>query len=521
MKRLKKIAALMITMVMVFSMTACGDKKTSSEDSGGEHNGGKEVEIKYWNAGNGIEWLNALVKEFNGKQSDWYVKVTPSPEASALATAWGQKDVDTADLYITGNVEYDAKYMEPLEDLLKETADGDKKTLGEKFNPVYLELERTPEGHIYSLASELAAPAIVYNTKLFAEAGIDETPRTTNELVVVCDRLLQSNITPWIHFKAGGYYDRVRTIWRAQYDGWDYVENNFVHLKDENGNSPSKEVLMKKDGRYEALKVMEKVLTKDNVFKGSNSYDHVTAQTMFLNDRIGMMVNGAWLGNEMAGQGSLEGFAMMKTPVISSIVDKLTTVKSDTLLRELVSAIDAVTDGKEDISKYQSGSDYIIDGTNVSAADWDYVRAARNTIYTSAVEMGAFIPTYAAEKEGAKEFMKFMFSDEGLKIKTNILHQAPSISLSTGETFDMEGWNSFEKSAFELTLSGEKIVTTVNRKNASKIFAGFLTTDFARNSFVSSFCASNEADRMTADECWKKMTDTFESSFDRWVEEIK
>lgn len=520
MKKVSRIVALLLVFVMMLSVAACGKKSEGEKTNLGKHNGGKEVEIKYWNAGQGTEWIESAIKAFNEKQSDWYVTYTATASAEAVLASFGQDDIDTADLYFVAGG-YDISNMEPLESILDETAPGDKKTLGEKFNSAYLDLERATDGHIYSLSHLLAAPGIVYNTKLFEEAGIKELPRTTNELLIVCDKLLQKDITPWIHFKSGGYYDRVRSIWRAQYDGIDYFQNHFITLTDEQGNSPSKEILTKKDGRYEALKVQADLITKENVVKGSNSHDHITAQTMFLNDKIGMMVNGAWLGQEMASVGSVDNYEMMKTPVISTITDKLTSVKSDADLRKLVSAIDAVTDGKEEETKYQSGDAYVVDGKQISKADWDYVRAARNTIYTEATESGAFIPKYSDAKDGAKEFLKFLFSDEGLKIVINILRQAPSLELSTGEEFDTTEWNSFETSALALTKSGEAIVTNVWRKNASKIFTMQLTNDFAMRSFIPSFCASNASDRVTADEAWQTIQDEFESKFDRWLDNVK
>ena len=101
-----------------------------------------------------------------------------------------------------------------------------------------------------------------------------------------------------------------------------------------------------------------------------------------MKEPIGMMVNGAWLGTEMASVGDVDDFRMMKTPVISSITDKLTTVSGDSVLRKLVSAIDAVTDGTAKESTYQSGDGYAVGGKTVSKADWDYVRTARNTIFS-------------------------------------------------------------------------------------------------------------------------------------------
>jgi ABC-type glycerol-3-phosphate transport system substrate-binding protein len=519
MKKAGRIVALLLVLVMALSVAGCSGKGGGKGGSG-KNNGGKKVEIKYWNAGQGTEWLESVVKAFNESQSDWYVEYTATAAAEAVIAAYGQADIDTTDIYIAPGIT-DTKYMEPLEDILEETAKGDKKKLGEKFSEAYLSLERMKDGHIYSLGTLNAAPGIVYNTKLFEEAGIKDLPRTTNELLIVSDKLTQKNITPWIHFKGGGYYEYLQSIWRAQYDGIDYFNNNVLTLTDASGKSPSKEVMLKKDGRYEALKVQANLITKESVLKGSNSYDHITAQTMFLNDKIGMMVNGAWLGKEMSSIGSIDGYKMMKTPVISSITDKLTTVKSDSDLRKLVSAIDAVTDGKEQESAYKSGDGYTVDGKTVSKADWDYVRTARNTIFSDAGEGGTFIPNYSKEKEGAKAFLKYLFSDEGMKLVVGILRQAPSLALSTGEAYDTSSWNSFEKSALELSMSGEAIVTRVTRKNSHKIFSMSLTNDYAWANYIPNFCATNAADKMTADQAWQKIHDALEEGWDRWVETAK
>lgn len=51
--------------------------------------------------------------------------------------------------------------------------------------------------------------------------------------------------------------------------------------------------------------------------------------------------------------------------------------------------------------------------------------------------------------------------------------------------------------------------------------AGQGTNDFAMRSFIPSFCASNAADRVTADEAWKTIQDVFESEFDRWLDTVK
>ena len=519
MKNIKKVTALFLAAIMTMSLAGCGGSKDDAKKA--DHNGGKEVEISYWNSGMGTEFLDAMCKAFNEKQSDWYVYYNATASSKAVTSTYPLPDVDTIDLYMSGTIS-DTSHMATLDDVLESTADGDSKSLKEKFYASYLEDEQAPDGHYYSLTWGGGALSIIYNKALFEKAGIKEAPRTTDELAVVCDTLLENGITPLTHYMGedgSTYWEYLEEVWQAQYDSVDYYKNNFYACKDESGNSPSKDVLTKQDGRYQVLKAMEKFITTEYVLPGSNSQDHITMQTLFLNKDIGMMVNGSWLSNEMEGTGSVENYGVMKTPVISSITDKLTTVKSDTLLRKLISAIDAVTDGTEDISTYQSGDGYVVDGKEVSAADWEYVKAARNMVGENFSQQTCFIPDYSDAVDGAKEFLKFYYSDEGQKIFADNLHYTLPIDLSEGE-IDRSSWNNFEKEMDSVFQSGEYFISRYMRSRHD-LFINGGAKPYAGYNFVIYFCASNAADRVTADEAWDTIIKKIDGNYDSWLANIK
>ena len=168
MKNVKRIVALMLVLIMTLPLAACGGKKTGGKGS----NGGKEVEIAYWHAGLGIEWLDEMVEAFNSSQSDWNVTYRESAIKNSLTSALGMEDVDTTDLYIAGQT-YDTQYMEPLEDLLDATAEGDTKTIREKMNENYLSTARAADGKVYTFSAGSSLYGVVYNKELFKKAGID------------------------------------------------------------------------------------------------------------------------------------------------------------------------------------------------------------------------------------------------------------------------------------------------------------------------------------------------------------
>ena len=519
MKSIKKITAVFLATVMTLSLAACGGGKDDEKKP--NHNGGKEVEISYWNSGMGTDFLDAMCKAFNEKQSDYYVYYNATAASNAVTATYPLPDVDTIDLYMSGVIN-DTSHMATLDDVLESTVEGESKSIKEKFDASHLESEVDADGHYYSLTWGGGALAIVYNKKLFDKAGITETPRTTDELAVACDKLYENGITPHTHYmdEAGNtYWEYMEEVWQAQYDGFDYYKNTFYACKDASGTSPSKDVLTTKDGRYQVLKAMEKFITPEYVLPGSNSQDHITMQTKFLNDDIGMMVNGSWVANEMESTGSMDDYGVMKAPVISSITDKLTTVKSDTLLRKLISAIDAVNDGEKEISEYQSGDGYVVDGKQISAADWEYVKAARGMVAVNYPQQTLFIPSYSDVVDGAKEFLKFYYSDEGQKIFAEHLHYTLPISLSEGE-IDKSEWNGFEIAMDDVFQNAGTCVSQYI-KNRHDIFINGGAKPYASYNFVVLFCAANAADRVTADEAWDEIVKKIDNGYKGWLSNIE
>lgn len=517
---MKKLLSIVMAMLLSVSLFACGNAGGNNTDvtKQDDYNGGKEVEIKYWNAGMKSEYLEKMIAAFNKKQSDWYVRYTASASEEAIKATFGMEDADTVDLYIVGLM-YDTTDMEPLDDLLASTADGDSKPLKEKFDASYLDTELASDGHYYTLTNGGGVISIVYNQKLFNKAGIEKAPRTTDELAVVCDKLLNANITPLTHFSGGGYWSYFVETWFSQYDGNDYYMNNFWKCTDKDGKSPSKNVFLEKDGRYRVLKAMEKVVTPDYVMTGSNSTDHISAQTAFLNSDIGMMVNGAWMSNEMETTGNTNDYAVMKTPVISSIREKLTTVKNDAELRNLIDAIDAVTDGQSDESEYKDGKNYVINGKKISAADWNYVKDARNTVAVCYNGNRSFIPKYSDAKDGAKEFLKFFYSDEGLKIYAETTRVSLPVALSSGD-IDTTGWNQLEQGMYNL-LAHSKYQVSRQMMSAHSIYINGGANGYTGLNYIVKFCTTNPSDRMTADEAWASIIDRVETRYDSWISNIK
>lgn len=506
-------AALLAAILVAMTFSGCGSNK---EQAG---NSATDIEINYWNSGLGTAWLDAVIAAFEAEHPEYNVTYTATADAAATVAPFGISDTDTVDLYLALKL-YNLDYMEPLDDVLNYTVPGESKSIAEKFDPAYLSFEESADGQHYTLTYGGGIIGIIYNKTLFDQAGITQLPRTTDELASVCDTFYSEGIAPFCHFKPSGYWTWMSEAFFVQYSGMDYYLNTFYASKDENGVSPSKEVFKNKDGRYETLRAYEKFLTPDYVLAGSNSSEHVTMQTKFISGQAAMMANGSWLANEMASAGSADSFEMMLTPVISSITDKLTTVKKESDLRKLISAIDDVVSGKKDISEFADGENYIVDGISVSAADWEYVRKARYTMAANYAGESAFIPSYSNAKDGAKEFLKFLYSDAGIKVYSDALNMIMPINLDQGEV-DISGWSHFEKNQYDLYKLTEQFVTKeVSSKHI--IFSDGGAESFANYSYINRFCASNVTDQQGASEIWEAILKKIDTDYDNnWMQNIK
>lgn len=514
MKMMKKITALMLALMMIVGcFAACGNKPQGSGDPK------KDIEIAYWNAGLGDQWLKDVIAAFTEKYPEYNVFYTASASAATINSTL-DLDGNTVDLYFTTERPNTSKFV-ALDDILNATSDGDSKPLIEKFNSNYLKNSQAADGHYYQITYGGGVISLVYNKKLFEQAGITELPRTTNELAIACDKLYSAGITPICHFAPEGYYGYLSDALIYQYDREGYTET-FYSCTDANGVSPSKEVFTTKDGRYEVLKAYEKILTTDYVMEGSNSIDHVTAQTMFLNDSAAMMVNGSWIANEMASvEGSMDNFAMMRTPVLSAITNKLTTVKSDAQLRQVITAIDNVQDGVKQLSDYQSGDIYNVDGLEVSQEDWDYIYTARFTVATNYSGESACIPKCSENIEGAKLFLSFMYSDAGYRSYAKSLKTPMPLTMSDGSQLDTSDWNAFQKS--QVTLLEEAVAMPCYYvASRHDIFKAGGATKYADVPYVSRLCASNKADRKSADAIWEEMIAKVNDEYEnKWLANIK
>ena len=483
-----------------------------------------DIEIVFWRSGMGDKFMENIVAAFEAKYPEYNVDFTSKTTNTDIPdNIMNGAKYNTVDLYfepIPSNSLY--QYLEPLDDVLTMVNMGESKTVSEKISKSLLDNYKFYDGKYYTLPYGGGVCGIVYNQDLMQGYAL---PKTTNELRnLVFDLYTAYNkdgCKPFIYF-SGGYWEYVYNIWQAQYDGLDYYYNTYSTLGQEvsalgtENEKPSLDILLAKDGRYQALKVLETLLDSQYVVSGSNSADHTTQQTKFLNGRAVMMCNGAWMNNEMKAAGATsKNFSIMQTPVISSITDKLTDVKSDSLLSAVIEVVDKVTNGEVAITDVkQADGTYKIGNKSICESDWNRIYEARNIIWENYSQHSICIPTYASAKEGAKKFAAFYFSDEAQQIMSAETHMSLPFSFDKAENApDMSQWSVFEKTMYDFSQKYTMVGMVEGRRSLAFTRGG--ATEYGMVNFVSAM--SQQSGAKTADAVWTEITDTLSKNWNTYL----
>ncbi len=495
MKRIRSAVAVLLAFASLSAIffSGCTQEKDSVSD----------IDIVYWRSGLGKEWIEDMVDAFNKSQSTYKAHLTPTPDGERFPNEIrrGAK-YNSVDLYMTGCSNfYDyIEYLEPLNDLLDSKVEGEAITIGEKIDSKFME---DYDGKYYSISYGGGWEGIVCNAAFIPQ---DTVINTTNELEEIVIDLAAENIVPFIHYNNnfGGYWNRVYSVWQAQYDGYDYYINHFLPLTDEQGNSPSKEILMREDGRKAVLDVLSALVSHNYVFSGSNSISFSTAQTNFINGKAAMMVNGSWMQNEMKTTDSkYKEFYTIRTPIISSIVDTFEGADKgmdDAHLSEIVTKID-------------NGVAYSEAEYGCSEATYLRLKESRNLTGANFTGLKAAIPNYAVGKEGAKEFLRFFCSDEMIEAYTNKLHIIRPIQYSDGREYDTSGWSTFERS--QLKFRNCVPIVEFYYKD-SILFKHGGASYYGGINIVEKLSNRESMDHWSAAKIWSEMMNTFDKDFDKY-----
>lgn len=426
MKKLcKSLLAAALAAVMSFSFAGCTAGKVDDSD--------KTVEVLIYNAGYGIEWFNKMAAGFEAI-TDYDVvakEVSSNDNFESILRAGGSNTTtdlmivsDTFGRYINFGSKMVSGYeycLEPLDEVYNYKHEGEEKTIGEKMWKDYrdaykfdVEINGEAEQHYYVAPWASGFTGIMYNKKVYEDAGLTGTPRTTAELLEYADAVKKSGKYAFYYSTDAGYWEYLFNTWWGQYEGLKNI-NNFYNAKVNDTAIPDAVTSMGIFDQKGIIRSLEAVAACLDPSKGyadaiAESFDYTTAQARFLNGNGAMMPNGDWIENEMKKIGRVDtsNIMPMRTPIISAIADKLSFANESETVREtnLRALVDYVDGG--------SAPTYA-DETTVQA-DKKIVSDARRVAYSIGSSHQAVIPVYATAKVGAKEFLKYMYSDANLAL---------------------------------------------------------------------------------------------------------
>ncbi len=498
----KTICCLMalLTVGSTVGFAACGGGV-----GGGKGNDSGTLQIQVMDKGYGYKWLEDLAAEFKKDHPEADVKITPAYDSTVYETEM-KSGRATTDLYFStdsmmkyqynpitiGGTKYDCLF-ESLSDVYAATPAGESKTIGDKMNAQFKEyftVTRTDgTQNVYAFPFATGATGIVINNDVWEASW--KMPNTTDELFALCNTIKGAGKTPFIHSLGSTYYNYLWETFAMQYESRETM-NKFWDGYAPNGEQYSNKI-MTYDGFKQANLVMETFLKPSNGYQheDSNEILFANAQTNFLNasQKIAMMYNGDWILNESkksGGSGS-ENVSFMKTPVISALGTKLGI--TDAELSAIIDYVDGTTTTAPTFTSTAGKTN-----EEVIAA----VRDSRNVTVANGCFHAAFIPVYSNAKDLAKDFLKLMASDKGLKIYAQSFgYTLPFEYDYAADTTTYNGLNNLVKSTADNAKNGYKYYFCAQNKNRLFSVGGLQIMGSSNTGIYQYFAATSAADYMS------------------------
>lgn len=439
-----------ITIVSVSGISGCG---SGWGDSGrGQSNDPDAVQVSAVRLGYGLDWLYDVAEAFT---ADTGIPVNITQLVGQQGNATLQTEVKShasdADVFIyqegsffqrvyEGEIRVDGKsysnVFADLTDIYQEEYEGENGATMESKMEESMREYLNVDGHYYSVPWIDGKMGLLVNMDVWTQLGFtaEDIPLTTDEMFEVCDEIKAQEIAPFIYSLSDQYYSSVSPLWFYQYEG----EENMA--KFDSGLDPDgqgTEYLYTYDGQLEAMKVLERLISRSNGYQhtASESIDFTSMQSYFLAGQAVFCMNGAWIEIEMGENYGDANVEFYRVPIISSLVNKLSFKSSDAAadddkLHELIVYVDAHPEKGDNADKPAYATD----------EDVERVRYARHyACVTNSPVHHMMASSYSPRLDSAKQLIKYLYSDKGMKIYYKALNGSGlPATLSSGEYDDIE-----------------------------------------------------------------------------------
>ena len=455
---MKKLKLLFVPLIAL-TLMSCGKKDNDEEEYHVDEtivpdtSVSGSLSLRFFERGFGDTWLQNVVKTFKAKYPNVNVRVSSSHEAKTVyGEIIGDKETQY-DLYMMeANIMDYTDLFVNLNDVYNGTVIDESITVKDKLEESYYQSCSDENGDFYTLPAYCGAYGFNYNREYISES---EIPVTTDELISLCGSLKDQSITPLV-FSGGDdsvYLNFLYSSLAAQYEGKEaYLKAQVGRVWDQTSQTYKTNVSSAYlPGHVKASQVLESLywLPNGNISNQCVGYNANNAQIKLLDDsnHTAMMFNGSWMMTEMASiikdfEIDVNNFGMFKTPIISAIREKCSTIENDAELSALVKAIDK---GENSLS----GSGYSVD-----QADFDRVKEARKFVYVGSEGSRFVITRKGQHPELAKLFLRFYYSN--FAIQAVNASKAGCYVPVKSSTIDTSSMNNFLKDVYKILSGSEK-----------------------------------------------------------------
>lgn len=252
--------------------------------------GDGRIVIKYWEKWNGFEAdaMRSVVDNFNASQSRIFVEyssVSQIDRRLMLATAGGVPP-DVAGIWAVNLPAYaENNALTPLDSLAREAG-----IHGESYIPVFWDMCHY-RGHLWALPSTPTSIALIYNKKMFREAGLDpeRPPRTIAELEAFNEKLTRRSASG--RLETVGHLPEEPGWWNGLWGFWfggKLVEGDSKVTADSPENLAAYRWVQSYPERFGA----ENLLAMRDGFG-----NFASPQNPFFTGRVAMILQGNWIYN--------------------------------------------------------------------------------------------------------------------------------------------------------------------------------------------------------------------------------
>ena len=290
---MKKVLAMLLALVMVLSLAACGsgsdDSTVPADENGNAVLSGTVTFLTNRTDLDQDGTYAELIAKFNEKYPDVTIEVQAITDyAGELATR--MQTTEYGDVLMIPDAVPTASYPSYFEPL------GTVDELSEKYQEGYL-YSKYYDGQVYGLAYMCTVQGIVYNKQVFADAGITQLP-TTPEEFLECLQKIKDNTD------AIPYYTNTNSGWTL--DQW---EDHCFGTATGNANYKNNELIADagafQDGgsHYEVAELLYNIVANGLCEADPTTCDWESSKLMLNNGEIGCMVLGSWALSQIKGAG--------------------------------------------------------------------------------------------------------------------------------------------------------------------------------------------------------------------------